>query len=91
MAACLPASSFQPTLIPFFPIQPIMSINGKRLYVGRLSRDATRRDVEDFFAKAGPLIDIRVMQGFGFVEFESPRVRAPFSSSWTLTADGQVA
>lgn len=58
--------------------------SGKRLYIGRLARDATRRDVEDFFAKSGPLIDVRVMQGFGFVEFESPRVRPLSISSRTL-------
>lgn len=57
--------------------------SGKRLYIGRLARDATRRDVEDFFAKSGPLIDVRVMQGFGFVEFESPRVRCLSLSSRT--------
>lgn len=41
--------------------------------------DATRREVEDFFpsSKYGPLVDVRLMNGFGFVEFESSKVGPP--------------
>ncbi|KAL7415089.1 hypothetical protein BDY24DRAFT_383668 [Mrakia frigida] len=43
----------------------------RRLYIGRLAPDATRRDIETFFDKYGTMTDVRIMNGFGFVEFEN--------------------
>lgn len=44
-----------------------------RVYVGRLSRDASDRDVEDVFRDYGRIREITLKNGFGFVEFNSPR------------------
>lgn len=41
-----------------------------RIFIGRLSRDAQKRDVEDLFAGAGQIRDVNLKNGFGFVEFE---------------------
>ncbi|EKM82565.1 hypothetical protein AGABI1DRAFT_111169 [Agaricus bisporus var. burnettii JB137-S8] len=45
----------------------------RRLYLGRLPPDARSEDVQKFFDGFGRIIDCRVMTGFGFVEFESPK------------------
>ncbi|KAK4052070.1 hypothetical protein OIV83_002364 [Microbotryomycetes sp. JL201] len=42
--------------------------SGRRLYVGRLPQDVTREEVESIFE--GKIVDVRMMQGFAFVEFE---------------------
>ncbi|KAL0089068.1 hypothetical protein F4703DRAFT_1448010 [Phycomyces blakesleeanus] len=42
---------------------------GYRVYVGRLSHDATKEDLEGLFKKYGKLLDVTVKTGFGFVEF----------------------
>ncbi|PKI83596.1 hypothetical protein MVES1_002834 [Malassezia vespertilionis] len=44
-----------------------------RLYVGHLPPDVHRDDLGDFFCRVGRVIDVRVLSGFGFVEFENPR------------------
>ncbi|KAG0314621.1 hypothetical protein BG000_005477, partial [Podila horticola] len=44
-----------------------------RVYVGRLSRDASDRDVEDVFRDYGRIREITLKNGFGFVEFNNPR------------------
>ncbi|WFD20779.1 hypothetical protein MCAP1_003033 [Malassezia caprae] len=44
-----------------------------RLYVGRLAPSTTRDDISDLFKNVGRLVDVRVLNGFGFVEFEDPR------------------
>jgi len=49
------------------------SAPGRRIYIGRLSPDATKKDVEQFFGDYGKLLDVRVMSGFGFIEFENLR------------------
>ncbi|KAI8576827.1 hypothetical protein K450DRAFT_255186 [Umbelopsis ramanniana AG] len=41
-----------------------------RIYIGRLSRDAQKRDVEDLFTGSGQIRDVNLKNGFGFVEFE---------------------
>lgn len=46
-------------------------MGGHRVYIGRLARDATRRDLEDLFKEYGRILDITVKAGFGFVEFEN--------------------
>jgi hypothetical protein len=33
-----------------------------------------KSDVQDFFGKVGRVADVRLLNGFGFVEFEEPRV-----------------
>ncbi|KAM0787991.1 hypothetical protein ACM66B_006192 [Microbotryomycetes sp. NB124-2] len=43
--------------------------SGRRLYIGRLPPDVTRDEVESFFE--GKIVDIRMMQGFCFLEFET--------------------
>jgi len=45
----------------------------RRLYLGRLPMDARSEDVAKFFDGCGRIVDVRVMTGFGFVEFESSR------------------
>ena len=44
-----------------------------RLYIGRLAPDVVRDDIAHLFRGLGRINDIRVMNGFGFVEFEDPR------------------
>lgn len=48
--------------------------SGRRLYIGRLSQDATRKDVEAYFGAVGPIVDVRLMAGFCFLEFEELKV-----------------
>ncbi|KAJ3319852.1 hypothetical protein HDU76_000438 [Blyttiomyces sp. JEL0837] len=45
----------------------------KRLYIGKLPRDATERDVRRLFDEFGRLRDVRVLVGFAFVEYEDSR------------------
>ena len=45
-------------------------MSGRRLYVGRVPPDAIKRDLEDHFAGHGRLVDIRLMNGFAFVEYD---------------------
>ncbi|KAF9652923.1 hypothetical protein BDM02DRAFT_3183260 [Thelephora ganbajun] len=45
----------------------------RRLYLGRLPVDARSDDVAKFFDGYGRIVDVRVMTGFGFVEFENSR------------------
>lgn len=45
----------------------------RRLYLGRLPMDARSDDVAKLFDGYGRVVDVRVMTGFGFVEFESNR------------------
>lgn len=45
----------------------------RRLYLGRLPIDARSDDVARLFDGCGRIVDVRVMTGFGFVEFESTR------------------
>ncbi|KAG2209365.1 hypothetical protein INT46_002608 [Mucor plumbeus] len=44
-------------------------MGGHRVYIGRLARDANRRDLEDLFKDYGRILDVTVKSGFGFVEF----------------------
>ncbi|CAJ0631314.1 13594_t:CDS:2 [Entrophospora sp. SA101] len=44
-----------------------------RIYIGRLSRDARERDVEKLFRGYGSIREIKLMNGFGFVEFRDHR------------------
>ncbi|KAG0352041.1 hypothetical protein BG005_008465 [Podila minutissima] len=44
-----------------------------RVYVGRLSRDVTDREVEDVFRDYGRIREVTLKNGFGFVEFNNPR------------------
>ncbi|POV98748.1 hypothetical protein PSHT_13872 [Puccinia striiformis] len=50
-----------------------MASGGRRLYVGRIPPDATRTDVEKYFGRYGTLMDVRIMAGFGFLEYDSVR------------------
>jgi len=45
----------------------------RRLYLGRLPMDARSDDVAKLFDGYGRVVDVRVMTGFGFVEFENSR------------------
>lgn len=49
-------------------------MSGRRLYIGRIPQEATRPDFEDFFGRIGKVIDIRIMAGFAFLEYEDLRV-----------------
>lgn len=50
-----------------------MASAGRRIYVGRIPPDATRTDVEKYFGRYGTLMDVRIMAGFGFLEYDSVR------------------
>jgi hypothetical protein len=50
-------------------------VSGRRLYIGRIPQEATRADFEDYFGRAGKLIDVRIMAGFAFLEYDDLRVR----------------
>ncbi|KAK4050546.1 hypothetical protein OIO90_005013 [Microbotryomycetes sp. JL221] len=51
------------------PAKPTGGLSsGRRLYVGRLPTDVTRDEVESLFT--GKIVDVRMMQGFAFVEFD---------------------
>ncbi|KAI9306620.1 hypothetical protein BJ944DRAFT_281853 [Cunninghamella echinulata] len=43
----------------------------ERVYIGNLSRDASRADLRDMFEPFGRILDLTVKNGFGFVEFNS--------------------
>ena len=51
-----------------------LKMSGRRLYVGRLDADATRKDVEDYFSTHGPIVDVRLMAGFCFLEYQELKV-----------------
>lgn len=38
-----------------------------RVYIGRLSRDARERDVENFFKGYGRITEVSLKDGYGFV------------------------
>ncbi|KAI9260243.1 hypothetical protein BY458DRAFT_516581 [Sporodiniella umbellata] len=44
-----------------------------RVYLGRLSRDASRRDIERLFKNYGDIREVNLKSGFGFVEFAEER------------------
>jgi arginine/serine-rich splicing factor 4/5/6 len=44
-----------------------------RVYIGRLARDARERDIEKLFRNYGTIREIKLMNGFGFVEFRDHR------------------
>ncbi len=44
-----------------------------RVYFGKLSRDCRERDLEKLAREFGRIRDIRLLQGFGFVEYEDSR------------------
>ncbi|MBW0518515.1 hypothetical protein O181_058230 [Austropuccinia psidii MF-1] len=50
-----------------------MTSSGRRIYVGRIPPEATRSDIEKYFGRYGTLLDVRIMAGFGFLEYDSVR------------------
>ncbi|KAG0987441.1 hypothetical protein G6F28_010013 [Rhizopus arrhizus] len=44
-----------------------------RVYIGRLARDASKRDIERLFKNYGDIREINLKTGFGFVEFADER------------------
>ncbi|CAJ0905902.1 9267_t:CDS:2, partial [Entrophospora sp. SA101] len=50
-----------------------MTTGATRVYIGRLARDARERDVEKLFRGYGTIKEIKLMNGFGFVEFRDHR------------------
>jgi RNA recognition motif-containing protein len=60
------------SLVPnlFFSTPFLFLMASNRIYIGRLSRDAQKRDVEDLFTGSGQIRDVNLKNGFGFVEFE---------------------
>ncbi|KAG0747975.1 hypothetical protein G6F57_006326 [Rhizopus arrhizus] len=44
-----------------------------RVYIGRLARDASKRDIERLFKNYGDIREINLKSGFGFVEFADER------------------
>lgn len=51
-----------------------MLVSGRRLYIGRLDQDASKKDVEDYFSTHGPIVDVRMMAGFAFLEYQELKV-----------------
>ncbi|KAL5606297.1 hypothetical protein BROUX41_002712 [Berkeleyomyces rouxiae] len=50
-----------------------MEVSSTRLYLGNLPRTATKDDVQTHFARmAGEITDIKLMNGFGFIEYKDP-------------------
>ncbi|KAI5283854.1 serine arginine-rich splicing factor [Ascosphaera aggregata] len=47
-------------------------VSRTRLYLGNLPRDVSRQELEDLFTDYGKIVDTKIMNGFGFVEFEDP-------------------
>ncbi|KAI8093071.1 uncharacterized protein BX664DRAFT_328856 [Halteromyces radiatus] len=45
----------------------------QRIFIGNLSRSAEKKDLDRMFSPFGPILDLTVKSGFGFVEFESSR------------------
>ncbi|GJQ13620.1 hypothetical protein GpartN1_g5411.t1 [Galdieria partita] len=45
----------------------------RKLYVGNVSRHATRRDLEDLFSKYGRVRDVRLLSDYAFVEMGDER------------------
>ncbi|SGY25418.1 BQ5605_C018g08611 [Microbotryum silenes-dioicae] len=45
-------------------------MSGRRLYIGHLGPDVQRQDLEAYFSPLGRIVDIRVMGGFAFLEYE---------------------
>ncbi|KAF2803328.1 uncharacterized protein BDZ99DRAFT_367231, partial [Mytilinidion resinicola] len=41
-----------------------------RLYIGNLPRDVTKHDVERHFLELGEIVEIRLMNGFGFIQYK---------------------
>jgi len=53
---------------------PVDPERNTRVYIGHLPRDGTnKQEVEDLLQGYGKIIDMRLMSGFGFLEFEDPR------------------
>ncbi|KAK9456966.1 hypothetical protein V1511DRAFT_509648 [Dipodascopsis uninucleata] len=50
-----------------------MSYSDVRIYIRPIGRDVDKLDIEDLFKGYGKLVEIKLMSGFGFVEFENPR------------------
>jgi len=48
-------------------------MSGSRIYIGRLSGRANKKDVEKFFKEYGDIREINLKNGFGFVEFKDYR------------------
>jgi splicing factor, arginine/serine-rich 4/5/6 len=44
-----------------------------KLFIGRLSHDAVEQDLEDAFKPFGPLNQVVVKSGYGFVEYQNAR------------------
>ncbi|GAA6044014.1 hypothetical protein JCM8097_004299, partial [Rhodosporidiobolus ruineniae] len=48
-------------------------MSGRRLYIGRVPQQATNRDFQDTFGTVGKLVEVRIMAGFAFIEFDQLR------------------
>ncbi|KAL2408391.1 hypothetical protein ABEF95_002416 [Exophiala dermatitidis] len=49
-------------------------VSSTRLYLGNLPRNITKQDIQDHFGThgAGSIKEIKLMNGFGFIEYEDP-------------------
>ncbi|KAJ3059504.1 putative splicing factor, arginine/serine-rich 6, partial [Podochytrium sp. JEL0797] len=45
----------------------------KRIYVGKLPRDVTDRELRRHFDEFGRIREVRILVGFAFVEYDDPR------------------
>lgn len=48
-------------------------MRSQRVYFGKLSRDCRERDLEKLCREFGRCRDVRLLQGFGFAEFDDVR------------------
>ncbi|CAN6660732.1 hypothetical protein TRVA0_032S01464 [Trichomonascus vanleenenianus] len=49
-----------------------MAMSDVRIFIRPIPFEARRSDVEDLFARFGPLQEVKLLRGYGFVEFKEP-------------------
>ncbi|KAK2765622.1 hypothetical protein FQN54_008476 [Arachnomyces sp. PD_36] len=45
-------------------------VSSTRLYLGNLPRNVTKQDIEEHFNSHGKITEVKIMSGFGFIEYE---------------------
>ena len=63
-------------------------VSPTRFYLGNLPRETTKRDIEKHFAGTGAIKEIKLLQGFGFMEYkfasDARRVPALYHGSYLM-------
>ncbi|GAA5853194.1 hypothetical protein JCM8547_000236 [Rhodosporidiobolus lusitaniae] len=50
-----------------------LKMSGRRLYIGRVPQQASNRDFQEYFGSLGKLVEVRIMAGFAFIEYDQLR------------------